>query len=224
MDAEQACSPGTSSPMTTIGHVSEVLHQELEGLRPRHILARLLVLPLPILTGSRLRAAALRLAGFRVGRGVTLGSMPRIFGNGPIAGRLTIGDHCFLNVGATIELGDRVSLGRWVTLGPDVMLLTTTHEIGGPDHRCSNRILAPIEVGDGVWIGARAIVLPGVTIGRGAVVGAASLVMHDVEPNTLVAGAPARFIRRLDDASPATRQRSSRASQPRAAHGASDLR
>jgi acetyltransferase-like isoleucine patch superfamily enzyme len=176
----------------------DVLRQELDGVRPRYLLARLLVLPLPILAGSRLRAGALKLAGFRIGRGVSFGSMPRIFGNGQITPRLTIGDHCFFNVGTTFELGERITIGRWVTFGPEVMLLTTTHEIGASDHRCSARTLAPIHIGDGVWIGARAVVLPGVSIGDGAVVGAASLVMHDVEPNTLVAGGPARLVRRLD--------------------------
>ena len=185
--------------MTSLERAVEVLREEMDGLRPRHMLARLLVLPLPILAGSRLRAAALRLAGFRVGRGVTLGSMPRLFGNGPITERLTIGDHCFFNVGTTIELGAPVRIGDWVTFGPDVMLLTTTHEIGQPDHRCSTRVLGAIEVGDGAWIGARALVLPGVTIGRGAVIGAGSLVLHDVEPNTLVAGVPARVMRELDE-------------------------
>jgi maltose O-acetyltransferase len=177
----------------------EVLQHQLGGVRVRHVLARLLVLPLPILAGSRVRAFALRLAGFRVGRGVVLADMPRIFGEGRIETRLTIGDHCFLNVGTTIELGDRISIGRWVTFGPEVMLLTTTHEIGGPDHRCSTPIVSPIEICDGAWIGARATVLPGVTVGSGAVVGAGSLVLDDVEPNTVVAGSPARLIRRLDE-------------------------
>ena len=187
---------GQSPP--SLDKVVEVLQQELAGVRPRHLLARLLVFALPVLAGSRLRAAALRLAGFNIGRGVTLGGMPRLFGDGPIESRLAIGDHCFFNVGTTIELGERVTIGRWVTLGPEVMLLTTTHQVGGPDHRCSSRVVAPIEIGDGAWIGARATVLPGVTIGHGAVVGAGSLVLHDVEPNTVVAGAPAKLVRHLD--------------------------
>jgi hypothetical protein len=102
----------------TSNRLAEVLRQELDGIRPRYLAARLLALPLPLLTGSRWRAVALRLGGVRVGRGVTLGSMPRLFGNGPITRRLTIGDHCFLNVGATIELGGAVDIGSWVTFGP----------------------------------------------------------------------------------------------------------
>src|SRR5215211_5124547 len=174
--------------MTQVHRGIEVLRQELDGVRPRHILARLLVLPIPLLAGGRLRATALRVAGFDIGRGVVLGGMPRIFGNGRIAPRLTIGDHCFLNVGVTLELGEHITIGRWATFGPEVMLLTSSHEIGRPDHRCETRLLAPITIGDGAWIGARATILPGVTVGHGAVVGAGSLVMSDVEPNTLVAG------------------------------------
>jgi acetyltransferase-like isoleucine patch superfamily enzyme len=56
-------------------------------------------------------------------------------------------------------------------------------------------VSAPIEIGDHVWIGARAMVLKGVTIGDGAVVAAASVVTKDVAPGTLVAGSPARYVR-----------------------------
>ena len=61
-----------------------------------------------------------------------------------------------------------------------------------------NRAL-PITVGDHAWIGAGAIILPGVTIGAGAVVAAGSIVTRDVEPRTVVAGNPARFLRNIDD-------------------------
>ena len=112
--------------------------------------------------------------------------------------RLVIGDHCFFNVGVTFELGEAITIGRWVTFGPDVMLLTSTHEIGSADHRCADHSRAPIDIGDGVWIGARATVLPGVCIGQGAIVGASALVVADVEPNTVVGGVPAQIIRHLD--------------------------
>ena len=65
-------------------------------------------------------------------------------------------------------------------------------------HRCGPRVFAPIHIGDGVWIGARSIVLPGITIADGAVIGAGSVVTRDVPANTVVAGAPARLIRKLD--------------------------
>ena len=167
-------------------------------MRPRHLLVRLLVAPLPALTAGRLRARIIKLGGYRIGRGVSFGDMPRIFGSGRIAPRLVIGDHCFFNVGVTFELGEAITIGRWVTFGPDVMLLTSTHEIGSADHRCADHSRAPIDIGDGVWIGARATVLPGVRIGQGAIVGASALVVADVEPNTVVGGVPAQIIRHLD--------------------------
>jgi maltose O-acetyltransferase len=181
-----------------LNRIKMIVREETADVRPRHLLVRLLVAPLPALTASHLRARIIRLAGYRIGRGVAFGDMPRIFGNGRIAPRLVIGDHCFFNVGVTFELGEAITIGRWVTFGPDVMLLTSTHEIGSADHRCANHARAPIDIGDGVWIGARATVLPGVRIGRGAVVGASALVVADVEPNTVVAGVPARIMRRLD--------------------------
>lgn len=177
--------------------VPAVLREEVAQTRPRLVLARLLTSFLPLPAGGRLRAIALRLAGCRIGKGVVLASMPRIIGDGDVCPRLTVGDHCYFNVGVTLELGEPISIGCWVTLGPETMLLTTTHEIGDPDHRCSTPQRSPIRVGDGAWIGARVLVLPGVTIGAGAVVGAGSLVIADVEPNTLVAGVPAQAKRLL---------------------------
>jgi maltose O-acetyltransferase len=189
--------------MRILNRSRRVVREELADMRPRHLLVRLLAAPLPRLTATRARANILKLGGYRIGRGVAFGDMPRIFGNGAVARRLVIGNHCFFNVGVTFELGERITIGRWVTFGPDVMLLTTTHEIGGPGHRCAEHVRAPIVIGDGVWIGARATVLPGVHVGDGAVVGASALVMADVEPNTVVAGVPARLVRRLDTPAPA---------------------
>lgn len=57
----------------------------------------------------------------------------------------------------------------------------------------------PVHICRRVWIGAGATILPGVTVGENSVVGAGSVVTHDVEPNTIVAGNPARLIRRLSD-------------------------
>ncbi|MDY7540915.1 DapH/DapD/GlmU-related protein [Cryobacterium sp. 5B3] len=64
--------------------------------------------------------------------------------------------------------------------------------------RAAESISSKIVIGDGAWIGAGTIVLPGVAIGKGAVVAAGSTVTHDVLPNTLVAGVPARLVRQLD--------------------------
>lgn len=96
-----------------------------------------------------------------------------------------IGWHCRIHNQAPVTLGARSFLG------PEVMLLTTGHDIGPPDHRAGELTAAPIVIGDGAWIGARAIVLPGVTVGAGAVVAAGSVVTADCEPDALYAGVPA---------------------------------
>ena len=90
-----------------------------------------------------------------------------------------------------------VTIGRNVALANRVSLLTSGHEMDDPRARAGRRVLAPVVVEDGAWLGANVTVLPGVTIGAGAVVAAGSLVRADVPPHTLWAGVPARFIREL---------------------------
>lgn len=181
-----------------IKHVFQVLRDELSSLRPRHLLASILVAPLPRMVGGRFRLIALKLAGFRIGYGSIFADMPRIVGTGPITQRLSIGEHCFFNIGLTLELGAAIRIGNQAFFGQDVMLLTTSHEIGPPEHRCGPPTTAPIHIGDGVWIGARCTILPGVTINDGAVIGAGSVVTRDVPANTVAVGVPARSIRSLD--------------------------
>jgi acetyltransferase-like isoleucine patch superfamily enzyme len=71
------------------------------------------------------------------------------------------------------------------------MLLTTGHDLGPHEQRAGELTAAPIVVGDGAWIGARSVVLPGITVGPGAVVAAGSVVTTDCEPDGLYAGVPA---------------------------------
>ncbi len=78
------------------------------------------------------------------------------------------------------------------------MLITSTHEIGPHQYRAGKDTTRPITIGDGVWIGARAVVLPGVTIGNGSIVAAGAVVNRPVGSNVLVAGVPARFVKHLD--------------------------
>jgi maltose O-acetyltransferase len=84
-----------------------------------------------------------------------------------------------------------IRTGSDVSIGPEASLLTLGHDPQSPDFHDKG---GDIIVGDRVWIGYRAIVLPGVTIGEGAVVGAGSVVTRNVEPYTIVAGNPARQI------------------------------
>jgi acetyltransferase-like isoleucine patch superfamily enzyme len=79
-----------------------------------------------------------------------------------------------------------------------VLLLTGGHVIGPPGRRAAELTCEPIVVGTGAWLGARVTVLPGVTIGDGAVVAAGAVVTRDVAPHTVVAGVPARHLNDLD--------------------------
>lgn len=111
--------------------------------------------------------------------------------------RLRIGDNA--QIGANCRIGPDVTIGNDVVMGPDVILMTTAHAFEDPaiPVRLQGALpIRPITIGDDVWISTRVIVLPGVTIGKGAIVGANSLVTKDVEPYSIVGGCPAKFLRR----------------------------
>lgn len=87
---------------------------------------------------------------------------------------------------APIEIGDRV------LLGPGVHLYTATHPVDPAQRREGLEYARPITIGNDAWLGGGSIVLPGVSVGEAAVVGAGSVVTHDVPPGVTVAGNPAR--------------------------------
>ncbi len=109
--------------------------------------------------------------------------------------RLVIGDRVLLN-GCIIAANTEIIIGDGVTLGPWVHLMDGDfHGINDRNDAAANR---PIIIEDDVWLATRAMVLKGVTIGRGAVVAAGAVVTKDVAPYTLVAGVPAKVVRRLE--------------------------
>ncbi len=175
----------------------QLIREELYGFQPRLMLVRLLVAPLPEHTCSRLRTRVLRWAGFRIGFGTSFAGMPAMSGSGDLRPRVRFGAHCWINTGLRLDARDAITLGDHVVIGPDVMFVTSTHDYGGPDHRAGRLTAAPIVVEAGAWLGARCTILPGVTVGRGAVIAAGAVVHRDVPPNTLVGGVPARVLREL---------------------------
>lgn len=103
------------------------------------------------------------------------------------AANLEIGKGSF--VGRTkVHLDDRVCIGRNVIINDGVFLLTGSHDVNDPDFRLVTR---PIIIHDYAWIGMRATILPGVTIGKGAVVGAGAVLATDVPEYAIVVGNPA---------------------------------
>ncbi len=172
--------------------------EETTGLHLRLLVAQAVLAPLPLHVGSRVRPLVLRAAGFRIGRGTVMWGTPIITGSGDIYRRLTVGQECWFNVGVFINLGAEVSIGDRVALGHQVMILTDTHPIGLPERRAGPLFARPVRIGDGAWLGARALILPGVEIGAGAVVAAGAVVTKDVPPNVLVGGVPAKVLRQLE--------------------------
>lgn len=94
---------------------------------------------------------------------------------------------------------DRVTLGDRVSIGPRVTLVTSSHPNNSRIRGVAPIARGPVTIEPDAWIGAGAVILPGVRIGAGAVVGANSVVTEDVPPRTIVAGLPARPVRTLPD-------------------------
>jgi maltose O-acetyltransferase len=188
-----------SNLQSPISKFRQLIREESEGLHGRLLLAQLLLAPLPLHVGSRLRAAVLRLAGFRIGPGTVFWGTPTITGGGDLYRRLRIGRECWINAGCFFDLGEHITIGDRVAFGQQVMLLTNAHQIAGPDRRAGRLSPRPIVIEDGAWVSTRATILPGVTIGAGAVIAAGAVVTRDVPPHTLVAGIPARPIRQLEE-------------------------
>lgn len=97
--------------------------------------------------------------------------------------------------GAELYNKDKIILGDQVTISQGAYLCTAGHDITSKTMALTT---APITIGSLAWIGAKAIVLPGVTIGEGAVVAAGAVVTKDVEPWTVVGGNPAKFIKKRE--------------------------
>lgn len=156
--------------------------------------------------------------GLQMGRGAStyIGTMFDVGSKG----RVKVGDYTLV-VGVRIVCDCEIEIGDYSLLSWNVVLMDTYRMSLDPDQRrreleraalqirqAPNRIplivegdappARPIRIGKNVWIGFDSCVLPGVTIGDGAIVGARSVVVDDVEPYTVVAGNPARFIRRLE--------------------------
>jgi len=131
--------------------------------------------------------------GLRMGHdvGVYLGGM---FEVGP-DGTVEVGDFTAL-VGPTINTNGTVKIGNYVFIAHEVVIADHFAAVP-PDDKVPGRSAGSIVVGDNTWIGARAILLSGARIGEGAIVGAGAVVDFEVEPFTVVAGSPAKVVRRL---------------------------
>jgi maltose O-acetyltransferase len=126
--------------------------------------------------------------------------MPDCFVGGPA---LSVGPRTYVNRGCFFDTSAPISVGADCALGMQVLVCTSTHEIGDSRRRSGRLASSPVHIEDGCWIGARAVLLPGVRVGRGCIVAAGAVVTRDCEPDGLYAGNPAVRIRDLPAGHPA---------------------
>jgi maltose O-acetyltransferase len=129
---------------------------------------------------------------------------------GDVGSNSFVGDNFHCDFGKNIHVGDNfhadynctmldvaeIRIGHNCLIGPDVGIYTAGHRLE-PEGRTLDGYGIPITIGNDVWIGGHSTILPGVSIGDGAVIAAGSVVTENVEPRTLVAGNPAKMKKRI---------------------------
>jgi len=129
-------------------------------------------------------------------------------------GRITIGDYTLIGSRSVIQAWDKVEIGSYTMISPDVWIQdNNSHSIYAMDRYKdmveskdfndigvdnTNAVHKPIKIGNHVWIGRRAVILKGVTIGDRSIVGAGAVVTKDVPSDTIVAGNPAKVVKHID--------------------------
>lgn len=108
---------------------------------------------------------------------------------------ITIGKNVFFNTGCTFQDRGGITIGDGTQIGQNVMLCTLNHGIAAEARHITYPF--PIVIGKNVWIGANAMVVPGVSIGDNAVIAAGAVVTKDVPENSVVAGVPAKVIKMI---------------------------
>lgn len=125
----------------------------------------------------------------------TLGLMPPF--NTDFGKNIHIGENVFINSGCKMQDQGGIYIGDDVLIGHNGCLLTLNH-VEDPDSRADMHP-KPVRIEDKAWLGSNVTVLPGVTIGEGAIVAAGAVVTKDVEPRTIVGGVPAKLIRKVSE-------------------------
>lgn len=146
-----------------------ILH--VVGYIPSHIIRRLFY----------------RLSGVRIGSGSTFHMGTRFYN----PWNIEVGEDSIIGEGAVLDGRDKLMIGSHVDIASEVMVYNAQHDVRDPNFRA---VSAPVVIQDYVFIGPRAVILPGVTIKKGAVVGAGAVVTKDVEAGVIVGGVPARQI------------------------------
>ena len=128
-----------------------------------------------------------RVAGIKIGKGSTIHMGARFYD----PRNISIGEDSIIGEGVVLDGRDKLIIGDHVDIASEVMIYNSEHDVNDPNFLAKN---APVTIEDYVFIGPRAIILPGVRIGKGAVVGAGAIVTKDAPPFSIVGGIPAKII------------------------------
>ncbi|NNJ27572.1 WcaF family extracellular polysaccharide biosynthesis acetyltransferase [Alienimonas chondri] len=141
-----------------------------------------------LMPSFRIKRRTLRWCGAKVGMGLVMKPYVRV----KDPRNLTIGDYCWIGEDVWIDNLAHVTLGDDVCLSQGVYLCTGSHDHTRPTF---DLITAPITIEDQAWVGAKSVLMPGVTVGAGAVVAAGSIVTKDVPAGMIVGGNPAKVLK-----------------------------
>ncbi len=176
-----------------------LIQQEFHVFHFRMQVAIVLLSVFPPYTAYRFRTWLFRLSGFSIGKGSAIMGTPRLVGPPDLYTKLIVGKNCYIGPDCYIDIGGNIVIRDNATIGPQTTIITGTHQIGPQSRRLGDTYYKDVEIGEGVWIGARCTILPGVKIGKGVVVAAGAVVTKDIPDNVLVGGVPAKIIRELCD-------------------------
>jgi acetyltransferase-like isoleucine patch superfamily enzyme len=126
-------------------------------------------------------------AGIKFGKGSTI-HMGAVFYNPK---NIRLGEDTIIGEGCALDGREKLNIGSHVDIASEVMIYNCEHDVNSEDFRA---VCAPVKIEDYVFIGPRAIILPGITIGKGAVIGAGAVVTKDVPAGKIVGGVPAKEI------------------------------
>lgn len=134
-----------------------------------------------------LRRLFYRLGGIRIGWGSAIHMGARFYN----PWNIKIGKDSIIGEGTVLDGRDKLTIGDHVDIATEVMIYNGEHDVNNEKF---NAVFLPVSIEDYVFIGPRAIILPGVTLKRGAVIGAGAVVAKDVEKYQIVGGVPAKLI------------------------------
>ena len=174
----------TGRQLSTSEATQKVMNRSISVLTE---LAVYIVYILSFFPSHVLRKLLLQLAGMKIGKGSTIHMGIKYYE----FQHTEIGDDSIIGEGTVLDGRDNLIIGNHVDIASEVMIYNAEHDVHAPDF---GPLSEPVIIEDFVFIGPRAIILPGVTIHEGAVVGAGAVVTKDVLPYTICAGVPAREI------------------------------